>query len=111
MKGKYDIRNCGATEAHPFDQPGNHHYSKGFGSDLARISFGDSSEMARRWLALRSLYARSKLAQSILKEYGKKQPRSSLEYGKSMGRVCLADASGMKYALRFAAVLLVMMVG
>ena len=33
------------------------------------------------------------------------------EYGKSMGRVCLGYTSGMRYALRFAAVLPVMIVG
>ena len=50
-------------------------------------------------------------SKALLKEFGKKIYRLCQEYGKNMGRVCLDYASGMRYALRFAAVLLMMMVG
>ena len=48
---------------------------------------------------------------AILKEYAWSMARVCLHYGKSMPKVCLDYASGMKFALRFAAVLMVMIVG
>ena len=93
MNHKYDIRNYGTTVLRQAQKP------------LRWL--GDGSEMAssRHTPSILMSMARSSLGAAW------EQPRSSLEPAWSKAKVCLEYASGMKYAFRLAAVLLVMIVG
>ena len=69
------------------------------------------SEMTRRWLGDGSKMQGCRHTLSILNEYGWSKARVWLEAAWSKARVCLEYVSGVKYALRLVAVLLVMMMG